>query len=513
MVVRRMVHAMGYRYRLHRKDLPGKPDLVFGPRKKVVFVHGCFWHQHDLAECLDGRRPKSNIGYWSPKLERNVARDAKHIAALESAGWQVMTIWECETKDVATVERRLGDFLGPPGARWPVCARFMHADVLKDCDPAGMYGTGNKRERQGASMSDIIEALEVEEQYLDDTNESPPSDIVAYNELRSCADLFRMYEDGALEVSPIFQRDIVWKGPDQTRFIDSLIKQLPIPSLCFAYDFKQGKWIVIDGLQRISAIVKFLRGDDWKLAILDDIDPGLSGKNAATIKNAKAGELKLFYTRIQNQTLPINVLRCDFSKKSHNEYIFTIFHRLNSGGVKLNNQEIRNCIYTGEFNSLLKELDQDVNWRTINNMQPDENYRFTKQEAILRFFAFMDGRADYKGAVAKFLNDYMFKNRNASVAFIADKASIFTRVVKVINDSIFEGPPPARLPNTVLEALMIGLAENIVKAEALPKADLKARYELLRADDSVSEASLAEGLSKKDKVDARLSAAVAIFSA
>lgn len=361
-------------------------------------------------------------------------------------------------------------------------------------------------------MTDIIELEEVE-QYVDDTNESPPSDIVAYNELRSCADLFRMYLDGSLEVQPDFQRDVVWKGPDQTRFVDSLIKQLPIPSLCFAYDFKQGKWIVIDGLQRISAIVRFLGGEDWKLAALDDIDPNLSGKNAATIKNAKSGDLKLFYTRVLNQTLPINVLRCDFSKKSHNEYIFTIFHRLNSGGVKLNNQEIRNCIFTGDFNALLKILDQNSDWRAINNMQPGENYRFTKQEAILRFFAFKDSRSDYKGAVAKFLNDYMFKHRNAPSAFTEAKTDLFTRVVRVINESIFEGAPPARLPTTVLEALMIGVAENLKKAEALPKEDLKARFALLRAHDSVSEASLAEGLSKRDKVDARLDAAVAIFAA
>lgn len=361
--------------------------------------------------------------------------------------------------------------------------------------------------------ADIIEALEEHEQSVDDNNESPPSDIVAYNELRSCADLFRMAEDGSLEIQPIFQRDVVWKGPDQTQFINSLIKQLPIPSLCFAYDYKLGKWIVIDGLQRISAIVKFLRGDDWKLATLPDINSTLSGKNAATIKNAKTGELKLFYTRIQNQTLPINVLRCDFSKKSHNEYIFTIFHRLNSGGVKLNNQEIRNCIFTGEFNGLLKTLDKNSDWRTINNMKAVENYRFTKQEAILRFFAFKDGRADYKGAVAKFLNDYMFKHRHAKPPFIDAQTTLFERVVKVINENIFESSAPTRLPNTVLEALMIGVAENIGKAEGLSKADLKARYDQLRADESVSEKELAEGLSKKDKVDARLNAAVAIFAA
>jgi hypothetical protein len=138
----------------------------------------------------------------------------------------------------------------------------------------------------------------------------------------------------------------------------------------------------------------------------------LSGFSAAKtggfLKNAKAGELKQLYTRVQNQTIPINVLRCDLNKRSHNEYLFTIFHRLNSGGMKLNNQEIRNCIYSGSLNEALKEMDQNTHWRAINNMQPDENYRFVKQEAILRFFAFLEKRNEYRGSVSKFLNDYMF---------------------------------------------------------------------------------------------------------
>src|SRR5436853_1617813 len=97
MLVRRMVHSMGYRYRLHKKDLPGKPDLVFGQRKKAIFVHGCFWHGHDAESCPDRRTPKSNVSYWSPKLARNRERDAEHVQALESAGWKVLTIWECDT--------------------------------------------------------------------------------------------------------------------------------------------------------------------------------------------------------------------------------------------------------------------------------------------------------------------------------------------------------------------------------------------------------------------------------
>jgi len=202
-------------------------------------------------------------------------------------------------------------------------------------------------------MVEILEKLEEEQQYEDDYAEIPPQDIVAYNELRSCADLFRMHQQEILTIHPEFQRDIVWLGPMQTRFIDSLVKQLPIPSMCFAHDFKKQEWLVIDGLQRMATIIRFLKGADWKLSKLDDIDPQLSGKNVAALKDTES-KLHYLFTRVENLSVPITVLRCDFSKKSHLEYLFTIFHRLNTGGMKLNNQEIRNCIYGGPFNNLLK---------------------------------------------------------------------------------------------------------------------------------------------------------------
>jgi hypothetical protein len=362
-------------------------------------------------------------------------------------------------------------------------------------------------------MAPTIEELENEELYTDDHNESPPADIVAYNELRSCADLLRMHNDGNLEIHPDFQRDFIWKSTDQTRFVDSLIKQLPIPSMCFAYDFKQSKWIVIDGLQRISTIIRFLSGEDWRLSNLDDIDKVLAGKSAATIKNAKTGELKQIYTRVQNQTIPINVLRCDLTKRSHNEYLFTIFHRLNSGGMKLNNQEIRNCIYSGSLNDALKAMDQNAQWRAINNMQAEDNYRFVKQEAILRFFAFLERRGEYKGSVSKFLNDYMFAHRNADQAFIDAHTALFEKVTKFLAEKVLTERPAPRVPGTVLEAVMVGIASNVDAIEDMDTEDAKARYEELRADESVSEASLAEGLSKKDKVDNRLDAATRIFAA
>src|SRR4051794_30888095 len=98
LLVRSLVHKMGYRFRLHRKALPGKPDLVFGPKRKVIFVHGCFWHGHDDQACPDRRTPKSNLSYWTPKLARNKQRDAEHLSSLKAAGWRPMVIWECEVR-------------------------------------------------------------------------------------------------------------------------------------------------------------------------------------------------------------------------------------------------------------------------------------------------------------------------------------------------------------------------------------------------------------------------------
>lgn len=110
MIVRRLVHALGYRYRLHRKDLPGKPDLVFAGRRAVIFVHGCFWHGHDCAR--GAREPKQNAAYWAAKIARNRERDAANAVALCQAGWRVLTVWECEMKDRTALAARLQGFLG-----------------------------------------------------------------------------------------------------------------------------------------------------------------------------------------------------------------------------------------------------------------------------------------------------------------------------------------------------------------------------------------------------------------
>ncbi|MDE0356993.1 MAG: DNA mismatch endonuclease Vsr [Gammaproteobacteria bacterium] len=109
MRVRRLVHGMGYRYRLHAKELPGRPDLVFRPRRKVIFVHGCFWHRHD--GCRRATTPNTRTSYWEDKFRKNVARDRRNLLDLAELGWDAIVVWECETRDLERLAPQLARFL------------------------------------------------------------------------------------------------------------------------------------------------------------------------------------------------------------------------------------------------------------------------------------------------------------------------------------------------------------------------------------------------------------------
>lgn len=109
--VRRKLHALGYRFRLHARSLPGRPDLVFPSRKKVIFVNGCFWHGHD---CGKGHLPKSRLDYWKPKIEANKARDERNINELKNADWESLVLWQCEVTRIDEAVDRVVRFLGPP---------------------------------------------------------------------------------------------------------------------------------------------------------------------------------------------------------------------------------------------------------------------------------------------------------------------------------------------------------------------------------------------------------------
>lgn len=114
MIVRRLLHRLGYRFRLHAAALPGRPDIVFPGRSCALFVHGCFWHRH--TGCRYARMPTTRTGFWSDKFEANVKRDTAAVEALEHSGWRVLTVWECETRQLPeSLAAKLQTFLGPPG--------------------------------------------------------------------------------------------------------------------------------------------------------------------------------------------------------------------------------------------------------------------------------------------------------------------------------------------------------------------------------------------------------------
>jgi len=338
---------------------------------------------------------------------------------------------------------------------------------------------------------------EKESTYIESENVVPPSDIVTYNELRSAYDLFRMKEEDVLDIQPDFQREFVWNNASQTRFIDSLIKQLPIPSMCFSYDYETEKWSVIDGLQRISTIIRFLDDDNWKLADLDDISPVIRGKKVKKIK-----EDDYLYKRVQNISLPITVVRYDTSKPEHYRYLFTIFHRLNTGGVKLTNQEIRNAIFNGPLNQLLIKLnDENKTWRKITKAKKNKSYRYKYEELILRFLAFQENLDGYNGNLTSFLNDFMRENKNSIDN--GNRQKVFTRTMSIMN-KLYDYDLDLKHSVTVIETLMYAIGKNIDTVAKYEIKDLVAGYNKVIKDKSLSKDSIKINLSSKDKFKERL---------
>lgn len=355
------------------------------------------------------------------------------------------------------------------------------------------------------------EDLELEENEtfeLDDSTGQPPSDIVAFNELRSCADLVRMYKSKQLTINPDFQRDIVWTNSAQTRFIDSLTKGLPIPSMCISLDYKTNKRLVIDGLQRMSSIIRFLTRDTWTLANLQDIDPRLAGKKVSFIKEKHAG----LYDQVQNLTIPVTVLRCDYEKRSHMQFLFTIFHRLNTGGNKLTNQEIRNCIYSGAFNTLLRTCAESPEFRHLFGLEDGKTYRYAYEEFVLRVFAFVDRFEKYGGNLSQFLNVYMERaTREFSEENLEDLKSLFDRTVEVIYKRITEGGPLPKVSKATSEALFVGVARNIEALEKNRTAKLAKTFVELRTTEEFSPQNLKNAITTKQKLIDRMGRAVSVF--
>jgi hypothetical protein len=358
---------------------------------------------------------------------------------------------------------------------------------------------------KGKNKIEELKKKEEELSEVDNFNELPPTDAFAFLETRSGADLLRLYKENDLDMSPDFQRDDVWPNTTKTKFIDSLTKDLPIPSMCFSYEINTGKYIVVDGRQRINAIISLLKDNsDWKkFSHLKDVREELSGKSVEDVKKNNANLIQ----KVKNVTLPITVVRYDSGKKNHMEYIFTIFHRLNTGGMKLNNQEIRNCIFQGSFNKFLKTLSAEEESKNIFG----ENRRFNVEEQILRFFCFDERWSKYSGSFSNFLNDYMETKRDIGKKEMDTKKNLFNDVMKIaILIPSFKNESKA-----VKDAVMVAISKNIKNIKKIDGNDRKKiisnSFNKLKTKEIFSMENLMSSLDNKSKTLKRFKVAINIF--
>lgn len=355
--------------------------------------------------------------------------------------------------------------------------------------------------------------VEQDESFQTEDSEQPipPADIVAYNELRSCADLFRLHSSGKLEIQPDFQREVVWRQDDQSRFIDSLVKQLPIPSMCFSLDYRTQKWKVIDGLQRMSSIIRFLsERPEWQLSDLPDIHPLLRKATNSSLRNGNEEQRRVF-ALVEDVSIPVTVIRCDYTQRNHMRYLFTIFHRLNSGGVRLTNQEIRNCIFTGHFNDLLKRFDnENADWKAVKKRIWGAMDRYRSVEVLLRVLAFGDRLTEYDGNLARFLSDYMQSKHALPAEAVAEFGQTLSAVASRFRLALAD-ETRRKLPLLLVEAVLVALYVNREHVASLSASDLKSRYAAMKKLPSFAD-SARYAVSSVDNVKARLGAAIAGFS-
>lgn len=259
-----------------------------------------------------------------------------------------------------------------------------------------------------------------------------------------------------INIAPEYQRKFVWEGTRQSEFIESVFLGIPIPSLFMATN-KDSTWDVVDGVQRLSTLVHFAGNSDQRKAILhlDDALP-LTGVEKLTSFNDKsfADLPKSIQLAFLTRSIRVTVL----NDKSDMSVRFDLFERLNSGGVKLQPQEIRNCIYRGPFNDQLKKLAQDVNFRKVVKVSPADASNGLHEELVLRFFAFTEKYEEFDHSVYDFLNTYMDSANHAMPP--ATMFSVFPQTFKLLAKELPRGIIRGKniTPINLFEAISVGTA-------------------------------------------------------
>lgn len=290
----------------------------------------------------------------------------------------------------------------------------------------------------------------------------------------SVKELISMVNDGIIDIAPEYQRQFRWDEERQSILIESILLGIPVPALFMATN-NDGTWEVIDGVQRLSTIINFASElDSIARMKIDKKDP-LVLKEVKKLKSFEGDSFKDFPRTLQIDFLLKPLKITTLSDKSDKSVRFDLFERLNTGGVRLSDQEIRSCIYRGRFNDMLKDLAQDSHFRHAVRLPESSEEDGTREELVLRFFAYLYNRNNFEHSVVEFLNDYMDKS---SVKFdYGTNERLFRRVFEELDHLEF-GISKKRKRNItsviLYEAVSVGAAEVIKNGDVL---NLDAFYE------------------------------------
>ena len=358
----------------------------------------------------------------------------------------------------------------------------------------------------------MISEEELEDQAendLEDTDEALPFNysITSYGADYPTDGLVKRLNRGDIYV-PDFQRGYVWKLKEASKFIESLLLGLPVPGIFLSKETETQKLLVIDGQQRLRTIQYFYNRvfEPTKQEFsLDVISPQFNGKTYNSLSEEDR-------RRLDDSIIPATVIRQDEPSEDQDS-IYQIFERLNTGGVKLQAQEIRACIYHGEFNDLIKELNNHPEWRNIyGRVDP----RMKDQEFILRFLALYFLIGNYSKPMKGFLNSFMGKNQQLKVYSKQDISSVFINTIELISN--FIGSQAFRLKSrrinaAIFDAVMVGLALRLKSGQITNKSDILSRYEDLLQNPLFLDASVNTARTTETaNVQSRLNEAIKAFA-
>jgi hypothetical protein len=274
-----------------------------------------------------------------------------------------------------------------------------------------------------------------------------------------------MVAEKAIDVAPTYQRKFIWEPQRQSEFIESVFLGIPIPSLFMATN-KDSTWEVVDGVQRLSSLVHFCSDEKVRLRVLGAPD-ALSLEGLEKLENFNGMKFIELPKSIQLQFLTRPIRVTTLNDKSDLAVRFDLFERLNSGGVKLEPQEIRNCVYRGPFNDALKDLSQNADFKRVVKLSAADETSGTAEEYVLRFFAFLESYQSFGHSVLEFLNNYMDQARKEipSAALQNLYSQTFSFLSAELPDGIIRGGRRAT-PVNLFEAISVGVALVIQQGTA-----------------------------------------------